>query len=79
MSILSSRETKAYEFLAAIAATNDAGSKPSKADLVGNVPTQTRAGQYRIIDGLARRGLVRNDGHASRYQLVVTDLGRGEL
>jgi hypothetical protein len=76
---ITGREYRLGQLLAAIAAANANGQRPSKADVVGRVPSSTRADHYRAIDELIARHLVDAGQAGGRYQLDVTDAGRQVL
>lgn len=77
---LSEREFAKLRLLEIIAARNENGEQPSKADLTRGQVTQTRQARYTMVDTLIQRGLVRNASSVpGRYQLVVTAWGLAEL
>src|SRR5690606_5639610 len=78
--ILTSRHTRCIDLLRVIARKTREGYTPTKAEVVGNVPSQTRAHQYRMIDTLLRAGLAENVAtNGNAYALRVTDAGLAEL
>jgi hypothetical protein len=78
--ILNVHETRTLQLLVRIAQLNDEGVQPNKQRAVGSVPSRTRAYQYKRIDNLISRGLVKNvSDNPNSFALVVTELGRGEL
>jgi hypothetical protein len=76
---ITGREYRLGQLLAAIAAANDHGQRPSKADVVGRAASATRANHYRAIDELIARHLVDPGQVGGRYQLAVTAAGREVL
>lgn len=75
---LSRRETRLRTLLERVAAANNRGESPNKATIVGGVPSQTRAGHYRLVDELIRRHLL-DPGPGTAYTLTVTDAGHQVL
>lgn len=73
---ISPRATLLTSILARIADGNDAGQRPSKADLSRGLASAARARTYKAIDRLIAMGLVVSDSGSSTYALVVTDAGR---
>lgn len=79
MKVLNARETRKIELLASIVRANDSGRQPNKRNIIGYPPRRTESRQYRMIDDLIRRGLVRNAGTTRGYRLEATEAGRNEL
>ena len=78
--ILSARETVKLRLLGTIAAANQAGARPSKADLSRGLASKTRAGRYQQLDQMIRRGLLVNLSETvAAYALVVTPAGLAEI
>jgi hypothetical protein len=76
---ISARETRLRALLESIAAANDHDEQPTKAVLVGNAPSQTRANQYRQIDELISRHLATSGLDGKGYHLEITPAGREVL
>jgi hypothetical protein len=76
---ISARETRLRALLEEIACANDRGEQPTKAAIVGSVPSRTRANQYRSVDELIRRHLVDPGLNSGGYHLEITTAGREVL
>lgn len=77
---LSSRETRLRSLLETIAALNDHGLHPHKAQVIahdfGTPSNKTRANLYQQIDELGKRGLVTLANVGSVVRCRITDAGR---